>query len=89
MYKLLLILFIFITTILVSVIMFQNNDEIDISSLSNTKSPFETNMSNKILTRLIITLTSLFFIISLMLNNINVKKYKKDNMVQQYHIEYK
>ncbi|QJC34196.1 preprotein translocase subunit SecG [Enterobacteriaceae endosymbiont of Donacia cinerea] len=76
MYKLLLVLFIFISTILVGIIMFQNNDDIDISaSSSNTKSPFNTNMSNKILTRSIILLASLFFIISLLLSNINVKKY--------------
>ncbi|QJC32969.1 preprotein translocase subunit SecG [Enterobacteriaceae endosymbiont of Donacia semicuprea] len=86
MYKLLLILFILITIILISVIMFQDNNEIDINSSSNSiKSPFNTNISNKILTRLIITLTSLFFIISLILNNINVKKYKKYT-TQQFNI---
>ncbi|QJC37007.1 preprotein translocase subunit SecG [Enterobacteriaceae endosymbiont of Donacia vulgaris] len=76
MYKLLLVLFIFISIILISIIMFQKNDDIDIStSSSNTKSPFNTNTSNKILTRSIIFLASLFFIISLLLSNINVKKY--------------
>ncbi|QJC36601.1 preprotein translocase subunit SecG [Enterobacteriaceae endosymbiont of Donacia simplex] len=79
MYKLLLVLFVFIATILVGIIMFQNNDDIDISaSSSNTKSPFNTNTSNKILTRSIILLASLFFIISLLLSNINVKKYIKN-----------
>ncbi|QJC37827.1 preprotein translocase subunit SecG [Enterobacteriaceae endosymbiont of Donacia bicoloricornis] len=79
MYKLLLILFIFVSFFLVSIIMFQDNDDIDISASSNNiKSPFNTNMSNKILTKSIILLTSLFFIISLLLSNINVKKYIKN-----------
>ncbi|QJC38226.1 preprotein translocase subunit SecG [Enterobacteriaceae endosymbiont of Donacia marginata] len=79
MYKLLLILFIFVSFFLVSIIMFQDNDDIDISaSSSNTKSPFNTNMSNKILTKSIILLASLFFIISLLLSHINVKKYIKN-----------
>ncbi|QJC35786.1 preprotein translocase subunit SecG [Enterobacteriaceae endosymbiont of Donacia sparganii] len=88
MYRLLLILFIFFSLILISIIMFQDNDDIDINeSSSNTKSPFNTNVSNKILTRSIIFLTSLFFIISLLLNNINVKKYEKNfklNNINRY-----
>ncbi|QJC36188.1 preprotein translocase subunit SecG [Enterobacteriaceae endosymbiont of Donacia cincticornis] len=80
MYKLILILFIFVSTILISIILFQDNDEIDISASSNTKSIFNTDMSNKILTRSIILLASLFFIISLIINNFNVKKYKKNNI---------
>lgn len=79
MYKLLLILFIIVSFFLISIILFQNNDDIDISaSSSNTQSPFNTNMSNKILTKSIILLTSLFFIISLLLSNIHVKKYIKN-----------
>ncbi|QJC37415.1 preprotein translocase subunit SecG [Enterobacteriaceae endosymbiont of Donacia thalassina] len=79
MYKLLLIFFIFVSIFLVSIIMFQNNDDIDISaSSSDAKSPFNTNMSNQILTRSIILLASLFFIISLLLSNMNVKKYMKN-----------
>ncbi|QJC35376.1 preprotein translocase subunit SecG [Enterobacteriaceae endosymbiont of Donacia proxima] len=81
MYKLLLILFIFVSTMLISIILFQDNDEIDISASSNnTKSPFNTNMSNKILTKSIILLASLFFIIGLVINNFNVKKYGKNNI---------
>ncbi|QJC34599.1 preprotein translocase subunit SecG [Enterobacteriaceae endosymbiont of Donacia crassipes] len=86
MYKLLLILFIFVSTMLISIILFQDNDEIDISASSNDiKSPFNTNMSNKILTRSIILLASLFFIISLIINNFNVKKYGKNN-ITSYNI---
>ncbi|QJC33783.1 preprotein translocase subunit SecG [Enterobacteriaceae endosymbiont of Donacia provostii] len=86
MYKLLLILFIFVSLILISIILFQDNDEIDIaSSSSNTKSPFNTNMSNKILTRSIIFFASLFFIISLIINNFNVKKYGK-TYITSYNI---
>ncbi|QJC31744.1 preprotein translocase subunit SecG [Enterobacteriaceae endosymbiont of Donacia tomentosa] len=82
MYKFLLILFIFISIFLIVIIMLQNNDSTDISSsINNSKTPFNTNVPNKIITRCIIILTFLFFIISLILSNLNVKKYK-NNIVE-------
>ncbi|QJC30048.1 preprotein translocase subunit SecG [Enterobacteriaceae endosymbiont of Plateumaris sericea] len=83
MYKLFLILFIIVSIILIGLIMLQNNNTIDIgSSMNNSKSFFNTNTPNKIITKSIFVLAIIFFMISLTLSNLN--NHRKNIVTNNY-----
>ncbi|QJC29610.1 preprotein translocase subunit SecG [Enterobacteriaceae endosymbiont of Plateumaris pusilla] len=87
MYKLFLVLFVIVSIILIGLIILQNNNTVDIgSSMNNSRSFFNTNTPNKIITKLIFVLAIVFFMISLILSNLN--NHRK-NVVTDNYINYK
>ncbi|QJC29163.1 preprotein translocase subunit SecG [Enterobacteriaceae endosymbiont of Plateumaris rustica] len=84
MYTLFLILFVLVSVILISLIILQNNNIVDISNYSiySSKSFFKSNTPNKIVTRSIFILAIVFFMISLILSNLN--NHKKNIITKNY-----
>ncbi|CUX96116.1 Protein-export membrane protein SecG [Candidatus Gullanella endobia] len=92
MYKTLLIMFLLVGISLVALIILQQNKGTGMGSLFSINSPstfFGSSGSGNFIVRMTVVLATLFFVFSLILNNLSTKHVQKDNQWDNLNQVYK